>query len=149
MHAFRPNEEETLTVTSRNVLEQVLGRRKTCPPFKIKSARYLGAYVVRVGACEVRSSESANRVRCINEQLNYHKRYFRFIFRYYSFEKKGGGEDISLVLVFYILFWQVGKYIEQSGYTPFIEIEGLVNVWSNEPRNNFRIYMFELLFNAF
>lgn len=105
MHAFRPNEEETLTVTSRNVLEQVLGRRKTCPPFKIKSARYLGAYVVRVGACEVRSSESANRVRCINEQLNYHKRYFRFIFRYYSFEKKGGGERIFLLYLYFISYF--------------------------------------------
>lgn len=104
MHAFRPNEEETLTVTSRNVLEQVLGRRKTCPPFKIKSARYLGAYVVRVGACEVRSSESANRVRCINEQLNYHKRYFRFIFRYYSFEKKEGGRGyFSCTCILYLI----------------------------------------------
>lgn len=123
MHAFRPNEEETLTVTSRNVLEQVLGRRKTCPPFKIKSARYLGAYVVRVDACEVRSSESANRVRCINEQLNYHKRYFRFIFRYYSFEKKKGGEKIFLLYLYFI------SYFDRC--TRWVSVSSIYTVYRN------------------
>lgn len=70
--------------------------------------------------------------------------YIRDIFDTIVSKKKKKKEDISLVLVFYILFWQVyevGKYIEQSG-TSFIEIEGWVSVWLNlETIQNLHIWI--------